>query len=104
MFVTFHCEGLTVQETQRLREALAKCSDGNSIELLQLLGFEPIGLDVPREALADFGLDPAAPLALEVAARHSIFHVFRVTFRGALEPDLIHETAAALYRHNPTRL
>ena len=90
-------------ETHQLREALARWREGEPAPLLRALGFERVGLRVPRTALAEFGLDPSGRIALEVAARHAGFNVFRITFGGALDPEDIRRTAAALYRHNPTR-
>jgi hypothetical protein len=77
--------------------------NGATEPLLSTLGFEPVAFEIPGSALADFGLDPAARLGLEVAARYRGFHVFRVTLRDGLDPDAIRRTAAALYRHNPAR-
>jgi hypothetical protein len=71
--------------------------------LLESLGFEPLRMEVPRSSHADFGLDPAEALALQVVARRDSFLVFRLTLAGGLEPDTIRRVAAALYRHNPAR-
>ncbi len=90
-------------EIRRLQQGLARWRSEGPAALLAALGFEAVGLRVPRSGLRDFGLDPKESLSLEVAARHSDFHVFRVVLEGRLEPDAIRRTAAALYRHNPAR-
>ncbi len=86
-----------------LRKALAEWRKGESELLLAALGFTRVGLRVPHSALRDFGLDPSAPLTLEVAARFGSLLVLRIVFAGPLEPGAIRQAAAALYRHNPTR-
>ncbi len=90
-------------EIRRLQQGLARWRSEGPAALLTTLGYEAVGLHVPRSGLGDFGLDPKEPLSLEVAARHSDFHVFRVVLDGRLEPDSIRRTAEALYRHNPAR-
>jgi adenine-specific DNA-methyltransferase len=92
-----------VDETRRLQEALRGWRAGNTEALLSALGFERLGLRVPDETLADFGLDPSEKLNLEVAARRKGFHVFRIVLGERLDPEAIRRVAAALYRHNPAR-
>jgi hypothetical protein len=86
-----------------LRKALANWREGQSGPLLAALGFTGVGLRVPRSALSDFGIDPSEPLTLEVAARFNSLLVLRIAFARPLEPAVIRQAAAALYRHNPTR-
>ena len=71
--------------------------------LLSALGFEPMSLPVPKDALADFGLDPTECLTLEVAARHAGFLVLRIVLDRHLDPEAIRRVGAGLYRHNPAR-
>jgi hypothetical protein len=92
-----------VVEIRRLQDALRSWRDGNTRRLLAALGFEPLGLRVPQQGLADFGLDPSEAIGLEVAARHAGFQVFRIVLSERLEPDPIRRIASALYRHNPAR-
>ncbi|NIN71260.1 MAG: hypothetical protein GTO46_04845 [Gemmatimonadetes bacterium] len=92
-----------MDENRRLQEALRSWRAGNTEALLSALGFEPLGLRVPREALADFGLAASETLTLEVAGRHDGFHVLRIVLEERLEPETIRRVASALYRHNPAR-
>ncbi len=89
---------------QELRQGLARWPKSGPGPLLRALGFETLGLTVPAAARADFGLDPAERIGLEIAARHRGFQVLRVRFGdGRLDPESIRRVAAALYRHNPAR-
>jgi hypothetical protein len=91
-----------VIETRDLQHALAGWRHSPA-ELLATLGYEPVGLSLPAARLADFGLDPAEPLALELAARQGSFHVFRIALAQSLDPETVRRVAAGLYRHNPAR-
>jgi len=92
-----------VEETAVLLEALSRWRAGDRLPLLELLGFEPVGLRVADSDLSDFGLSDSSSLQLEIAARRGAFYVFRVVLPSRLDPEAIRETSGQLYHHNPTR-
>ncbi|NIR76540.1 MAG: hypothetical protein GWM93_21505 [Gemmatimonadetes bacterium] len=89
-------------DTAELHDALSKWRSEPE-RLLSALGFEPMRLPVARPGLADFGLDPDDPVALEVMARRGSFVVLRAVLADGLDPEAIVRVARALYRHNPAR-
>lgn len=89
-------------EITELREAVREWGSGRIQRLLELLGYERIGLVVPDPELPDFGLDEGAVLRLEVAARYDSYQVFRIRLPDLDGPQVTH-AARALYRRNPAR-
>jgi hypothetical protein len=92
-----------VEDAAALLRALSNWRAGDKTTLLELLGFEPVGLRVPDSGLPGFGLSDSKPGRLEVAARRGAFYVLRIVLSGGLDPEAIRETSGELYHHNPTR-
>ncbi len=90
-------------DIETLQDALAQWQRGAHEPLSAALGFEHIGLTVPSSAFSDFGIDPAQPFTLEVAAQHHDFLVIRLVFPNRLESDVIRRAVLPLHKHNPAR-
>jgi hypothetical protein len=94
---------LALVDPTHLRKALAAWRRGRRQTLLTALGFELVGLKVPKSALPDFGIDASQPLRLEVCAQYQGFHVLRLILDNPLAPESIRAVSLSLYRHNPVR-